>query len=162
MHNNDKLMRESPAQFAPMEEARRVLMIVDQTPDGKISFIPAGMLYHNETSKLHANTSPKPEKEGKMQTGSFQSFLKWVGLSLPIVVTIVGSTYWINATIDSKARDNRLELKADLSEARQDILLQVTRTQDSVLRLSDRTDEKFDKINDKLTEIHSSIKNNSK
>lgn len=158
MHNHDEIMFKTHTHFTPIEDARKVLMIVDQTPDGKISFQPAGMLYHNETNKLHADTSQKPEREGKMQTGSFQSFLKWVGLSLPIVAAIVGSTCWINSTIDSKARDNRLELKADLNEARQDILLQVTRTQDSILRLSDRTDEKFDKINDKLTEIHSSIK----
>lgn len=97
-----------------------------------------------------------------MQSATFQSFLKWVGLSLPIVASIVGSTYWINSTIDSKSRDNRLELKADLTVVRQDILLQLTRTQDSVLRLSDRSDEKFDKINDKLTEIHTSIQNTSK
>lgn len=70
------------------------------------------------------------------------NILKWVALVLPIVLAITGATVWVNSTIDSKSRDNRLEMKADLD-----------RTQDAIQRLSDRDDAKFDKLNDKLDRL---------
>lgn len=137
--------------FIPAQGAQRVLMYVEQDDSGKVSFQPANMVYHDPMI-----TKPTP-KEVIGVKESIQNLLKWIGLSLPIVASIVGASYWINSTIESKSNQNRLEMKSDLSAVKQDIMVQTLRTQDAVQRLSDRTDEKFDKVNSGMNDIKTLI-----
>ncbi|EPJ5334250.1 hypothetical protein L7A00_001896 [Enterobacter cloacae] len=101
-------------------------------------------------------------EQGGSMTQSFQSFIKWVGLSLPIVAALVGTTVWINTTIDNKARENRLELKADLESAKVELKAEVIRTQGDIARLDDKIDRKMDKLSDQLTVINQEIRDNRK
>ena len=144
-------------EFIPAQSAQRVLMYVEQDHNGNFSFQPASLVYHDVMNK------PKPDaKEEILFKDSLQTFLKWIGLSLPVLACIAGTTYWINSTIDAKSYQNRVEMKADLVAMKQDIMAQTLRTQDSVQRLSDRTDEKFDKVNDSLGDIKSILINQKK
>ncbi len=91
-----------------------------------------------------------------------QSFLKWAGLLLSFVIAIVGAVTWINATIDSKTRENRIEMKADLDSAKTEIKAEVFRTQDSVNRLDEKIDRKMDKLSDQLTAIQQDLRDTKK
>ena len=90
-----------------------------------------------------------------------QSFLKWAGLLLSFVIAIVGAVTWINATIDSKTRENRIEMKAELDSATE-IKAEVIRTQDSVNRLDEKIDRKMDKLSDQLTAIQQDLRDTKK
>lgn len=95
-------------------------------------------------------------------TTSFQSFIKWAGLSLPLVVAIAGSVAWINSTIESKARENRLEMKAELQSVKIELKGDTARVQDSVGHLEDKIDRKMDKVSDQLTAIQQEIRESKK
>lgn len=156
IENNDLFPQQ---EFIPAHAAKRVLVYMEQDHAGNLSFKPASLMYHEANEQ-----SPTQKKEENLTKESLMSFLKWAGLSLPLVVAVIGSTVWINSTIDNKSRENRLELKADLiamqqsnksdiEQSRQDVLSQTYRLQDSIQRLSDRSDEKFEKISSQLIAI---------
>ena len=143
----------SPQQeFIPANTSPTLIMLVGPDHNGNTSFQPASLVYHEQKG----NHQHK-QKEGSVVKESIQTFLKWVGLSLPVVVSIVGTTYWIDSTIDAKSYQNRIEMKGDLVAMKQDVMTQELRTQDSVQRLSDRTDERFDKVTDSLNDIKTII-----
>ncbi|WP_142501262.1 hypothetical protein [Klebsiella sp. 2680] len=111
-----------------------------------------------------------PHKEQpKVEKNTLKTILNWGGLILTVIVPVVIATVWINSTIEAKSRENRLELKADLAEmqklnkddinqTRQDLLAQTYRLQDAVQRISDRSDDKFDKIATQLSAIELNTK----
>ncbi|HDC4619834.1 hypothetical protein [Enterobacter asburiae] len=111
----------------------------------------------------HANVnSSQANPQGGGMTTSFQSFIKWAGLSLPLVVAIAGSVAWINSTIESKARENRLEMKAELQSVKIELKGDTARVQDSVGHLEDKIDRKMDKVSDQLTAIQQEIRESKK
>lgn len=112
-------------------------------------------------SKLELQNRHFNSHGGSMGNG-LQSFLKWVGLSLPLILAIIGATVWINSTIDSKVRENRLEMKADLDSARIEIKSEAQRTQDAVMRLDDKVDRKMDKLSDQLTIMQQEFRDSKK
>ena len=133
--------------FIPMSNAKKALFIAEQQPDGSIKFVSAGMLFENENpATISTSTANQPKEETDMNTTNSKSVLTWVVTVLPIVGAIIGATTWINATIDSKARDNRLELKQDLQQAKQDITLRVD-------KIEDKVDSGFKDTSSQLNEI---------
>lgn len=109
-------------------------------------------------SEKIGNPESKPTLQGGGMGNGLQSFLKWAGLLLSFVIAIVGAVTWINATIDSKTRENRIEMKADLDSAKTEIKAEVFRTQDSVNRLDEKIDRKMDKLSDQLTAIQQDLR----
>ena len=112
--------------FIPISEAKKALFIAEQQPEGSIKFVSAGMLFESShpatiTTKLAENVG----EEAGMNTQNSKSVLTWTITVLPVIAAIVGATTWINSTIDSKARDNRLELKQDLQQVKQDLSMRV-------------------------------------
>lgn len=81
-----------------------------------------------------------------MSNNVSKSLLTWVATVLPVIAAIIGATTWINSTIDSKARDNRLELKQDLQLAKQDIASRVD-------KLEVKVDNGFKDTSTQLNEI---------
>lgn len=126
------------------------------------------------SSKADSSATPTtaPNQGGSMNPGLL-SFLKWSGLSLPLVIAIVGATVWINNTIDSKVRENRLELKSDIDStknqlnasidsAKLELKTESIRMQDDVRRLDEKMDRKMDKLSDQLTSIQQDIRDSKK
>lgn len=134
--------------------------LLEQLNAEKLDRILEQMSSETKGSEL---TSPdvRPAQGGYMSNG-MHSFLKWVGLSLPVIVAVVCATAWINMTIDSKARENRLEMKADLDSAKVEIKAEVVRSQDDIKRLDDKIDRKMDKISDQLTSLQQEIRESKK
>lgn len=118
--------------FIPMSNAKKALLIAEQQPDGSIKFVSAGMLFENENPATISTIANQPKEATDMNTTTNKSVLNWVVTVLPIVAAIIGATTWINSTIDSKSRDNRLELKQDLQLAKQDITLRMDKIEDKV------------------------------
>ncbi|ESL40927.1 hypothetical protein L473_01322 [Klebsiella pneumoniae BIDMC 36] len=90
-----------------------------------------------------------------MNSQNSKSVLTWTVTVLPIIAAIVGATTWINSTIDSKARDNRLELKQDLQQAKQDISMRVD-------KLEDKVDTGFRETSSQLNDIKILLVKNEK
>ncbi|HBE5770104.1 TPA: hypothetical protein KMD48_004946, partial [Escherichia coli] len=84
---------------------------------------------------------------------SIQSFVKWVGLSLPIIATIIAATVWVCSTIDNKVRESRLELKEDINAVKTELKSEAVRTQNDIKRLEDKLDNKLDKLSEQLTSL---------
>ncbi|MEG2267438.1 MAG: hypothetical protein RSC68_24310 [Acinetobacter sp.] len=122
-----------PDAFIPMSNAKKALFIAEQQPDGSIKFVSAGMLFESENpATISTSTAIQPKEDAGMNITNSKSVLTWVVTVLPIVASIIGATTWVNSTIDSKARDNRLELKQDLQLAKQDITLRIDKIEDKV------------------------------
>lgn len=119
--------------FIPMSSVKKALFIAEQQPDGSIKFVSAGMLFENgNPATISPSPADQPKKEADMNTINSKSVLTWVATVLPIVAAIIGATTWINSTIDSKARDNRMELKQDLQLAKQDISVRIDKIEGKV------------------------------
>lgn len=119
--------------FTPVSEAKKALFIAEQQPDGSITFVSAGMLFESSNpATITTKIAEHVREEADMSTTSHKSVLAWMTTVLPIISVVVGATTWINSTIDSKARDNRLELKQDLQQAKQDLSSRVDKIEDKV------------------------------
>lgn len=158
---------ESAHNFVSATEAKKAIFIAEQQVDGTVRFISAGMLYESADPATIKGTSKHNTEEAGLSSTTAKSALTWVITVVPLIATIAGATIWVNSTIDSKARENRLEMKADMSDMqkdfkadmnsmKQDILSQNFRTQDSLQRISDRTDEKLEKISNQVKDLKDS------
>lgn len=123
----------------------------------------------NSPLKL-VSVDPPQKAEPEVKSETLKNVLHWLGMILTIVVPVVLATIWITSAINSAARDNRLELKSDLAlmqqanktdiaQYKQDVLAQTYRLQDNLQTVSDRTDEKLEKITSQLATIDQKIRN---
>lgn len=170
-HLPDIIQSEPLNHYISASEAKRALFIGEEQFDGTVRFSSAGILFENSDPATLTATS-KPKAEGaEMKPSTATSALTWVATVIPIVAAIAGATIWVNSTIESKSRENRLEMKADLSDMqkdfktdlmsmKQDIATQNFRTQDSIQRMSERTDDKLDEINKQVTGLRNDISHN--
>ncbi|EPY5246825.1 TPA: hypothetical protein ACWXE1_005605 [Klebsiella pneumoniae] len=143
-------------EFIPMSDAQKALFIAEQQPDGSIKFVSAGMLYESSNpAKITTGFANHINGEADMNSQNSKSVLTWTVTVLPIIAAIVGATTWINSTIDSKARDNRLELKQDLQQAKQDISMRVD-------KLEDKVDTGFRETSSQLNDIKILLVKNEK
>ncbi|CAI2056938.1 Uncharacterised protein [Serratia quinivorans] len=118
-------------------------------------------LISEEMAKLanpKVTTENAPAGQGGNMSVSFQSFIKGAGLSLPLIIAVAAAATWVNSTIDSKTRENRIEMKADLETVKTDLKAEAVRTQDEIKRLDDKIDRKLDKISDQLGAIHQELR----
>lgn len=118
--------------FVSASEAKKAIVIAEQQIDGSVRFVSAGMLFESaDPAKINAISQPRTEG-AEMDTTSSKTALTWVVTVIPIIAAIAGATAWINSTIDSKSRDNRLEMKQDLQLAKQDITSRVDKVETKV------------------------------
>lgn len=133
--------------FIPMSNANKALFIAEQQPDGSLKFVSAGMLYETENpARISPSSAINSKEVADVSNNVSKSLLTWVATVLPVIAAIIGATTWINSTIDSKARDNRLELKQDLQLAKQDIASRVD-------KLEVKVDNGFKDTSTQLNEI---------
>ncbi|ELS1887100.1 hypothetical protein RZP54_04880 [Raoultella ornithinolytica] len=143
-------------EFIPMSDAQKALFIAEQQPDGSIKFVSAGMLFESSNpARITTNVAEHVKEEADMIPQNSKSVLTWTVTVLPILAAIVGATTWINSTIDSKARDNRLELKQDLQQTKQDLSMRVD-------KLEDKVDTGFRETSNQLNEIKVLLVKNDK
>lgn len=134
--------------------------LLEQVNHRMLKMMHETILTIQNTVTTQAPTSDAPlKKEGYMRI-DFSSIIKGLIIVFPILVSIVAATAWVTSTIDSRVKDSHQDLKQDMQLMKQELSGQNKETQSSLMRLSDRNDTQFDKINDKLDRIAQKIDEN--
>lgn len=125
--------------------------LLEQVNTRKLDTLLEMFSVQSQTSETSSCTITK--QQGGGMNSSIQSFVKWVGLSLPIIATIIAATVWVCSTIDNKVRESRLELKEDINAVKTELKSEAVRTQNDIKRLEDKLDNKLDKLSEQLTSL---------
>ncbi|MGP2519073.1 hypothetical protein ACTUSX_04195 [Pantoea ananatis] len=160
---------EPDTNYFTSRESKKSVFIAEQHPDGSVRFISAGMLFDDPKADTIDTETKTQNKEAGVSSNFTKSALTWAVTVLPLGVAIVTATIWVTSSIESKARENRLEMKQDLSDMqkdfkadmiafKQDITSQNNRLQDSIQRVSDRTDTKLDTLSNQLKDMQNNTK----